>query len=228
MTKSWLTRPKTSFVLTALVMVLWFPLPLRADATNETVNGIVKNIETAYEKIADLEANFTQRIVFEDFDTPFISKGKVYIKRGKMRWDYEEPSHQQIFVDGKKVLYYVPEHQQVIKTSLAAETDSHLPLNLLSGTTQLNLNFDISRMDSDEKSHLLKLIPKDPKMRTTEIQIEVSPPSYLIQKVILRETNGNQSIFTFSDLKLNKGLKDTTFSFDIPKGVEVVEPPSIR
>jgi len=201
---------------------------LHAEPGQDSPSEIIRQVESAYAKTQDIEAEFTQRVVFKDFDTPFISKGRVYLARGKMRWDYQEPSKQQIFVNQEEVLYYVPEHRQVIKSSLSAETDSQLPLDLLSGTTRLSQNFEVSVQSSGGKTYRLKLIAKDKKIRTGPIEIEVSLPTYLIQKITLNEQNGNRSIFDFSDLKINQGLKEVTFSFVFPKGVEVIEAPPIR
>jgi outer membrane lipoprotein carrier protein len=200
---------------------------LLAEAVKESQTEVVQKIESAYDKLQDIEAGFTQKILFKDFATPFISKGAVYLKPGKMRWDYREPTHQQIFVDGEKVLYYVPEHQQVVKSNLALEADSHVPIHLLSGTTRLSKDFDIALQEEEKEMRRLELVPKDPNMKTVKIEIEVSAPSYLIQKVTLHESNGNRSVFDFSDMRVNRGLKDSVFTFAIPKGVEVVEQPPI-
>jgi len=201
-------------------------VPLNADPP-EAPTEVIHQVESAYAKATDIEAFFTQKVLFKDFDTPYISKGRVYIKKGKMRWDYHEPSKQQIFVQQEEVLYYVPEHRQVIKSALSAETDSQVPLNLLSGTAHLSETFDISVDSSSHGTYRLNLVPKDRKLHA-DIQIEVAPPSYLIQQITIEEKNGNRSVFDFLDIKANQGLKDETFSFVIPKGVEVVESPPVR
>jgi outer membrane lipoprotein carrier protein len=210
------------------VVLFFFSSPSSADPLKEPLSEVVQKTQEAYEKVRDIEADFTQRVVFKDFDTPFTSEGQVYLKRGKMRWDYREPSKQQIFVEDEKVLYYVPEHRQVIKSNLASEADSQVPIGLLAGTARLSQDFDISFEESDGSAYHLKLIPKDRNMRTVKIQIEVSPASHLIQKITLHEVNGNRSVFNFSGLKVNQGLKDDVFSFIVPKGVEVVEAPPVH
>ena len=202
--------------------------PLYAEPAEGSPSEIVRQVEAAYARAQDIQAGFTQRVTFKDFDTPFLSKGQVYLTRGKMRWDYQEPSKQQIFVNQEEVLYYVPEHQQVIKSSLSAETDSQVPLGLLSGTTRLSEHFDVSLQSPPGKTYRLRLVPKEKGIHTGPIEIEVSAPTYLIQKITLDGQNGNRSVFEFSKFVLNQGLKEGTFSFVIPKGVEVVVPPPLR
>jgi outer membrane lipoprotein carrier protein len=208
-----------------LAALLVHSRPAFAEPAKGSEVEVVQKIESAYEKVQDIEAGFTQKILFKDFATPFISKGEVYLKRGKMRWDYREPTRQQIFVDGEKVLYYVPEHQQVVKSHLALEADSHVPIHLLSGTTRLGKDFDVTLQGEENGVRRLDLVPKDPNMKTVKIEIEVAAPSYLIQKVTLHESNGNRSVFDFSEIRVDQGLKDPVFTFTIPKGVEVVEQP---
>jgi outer membrane lipoprotein-sorting protein len=197
----------------------------------ESLNDIVAKIQATYEKVNDLQADFVQSVQIVDFDTPYVSKGKLFIKKGKMRWDYSEPSKQQIFVEEERFDYYVPEHKQVIRSRIGGQSDSHLPLRLLSGTGRLDQDFQISFEEgspSSQKSIILRLIPKK-EMALTKIVLTVSPSpeieGLMIQKVSLYEKNGNISTSTFEKIQINKGISDDLFIFKIPKGIEVIETP---
>lgn len=196
----------------------------------EDLQGVITKLQARYESLQDLESDFTQVTQFKGFSTTLTSKGKFYLKKGRLRWDYFEPSKQQIFVDGDKVLFYVPEHQQVIKTRLSVELDSQVPVRLLAGTGSLDKEFNIRWRDETKQrgpdgAYLLILSPKTPATDFTEIHMVVDPKDFLIQKVILQEPGGNSSTFEFSGIKSNHGIKDRFFNFDIPKGVVVVEQP---
>jgi outer membrane lipoprotein carrier protein len=198
--------------------------------TAEGLEGVITKIQARYESLQDLESDFTQITQFKGFSTTLTSKGKFYLKKGRVRWDYREPSKQQIFVDGDQVLFYVPEHQQVIKTRLSVELDSQVPVRLLAGSGNLAKEFNIRWKDETKQrgtdgAYLLILSPKTPAADFTEIHVEVDPDDFLIQKVILQEPKGNSSTFEFSGVKSNHGIKDRLFSFDIPKGVVIVEQP---
>ena len=83
--------------------------------TLQEVHEIVKKIQARYEKTKDLQADFTQKTKIEGFTTPVVSSGRVYIKKpGRLRWDYVEPSAQEIYVNKDDVRMYVPEHKQVL------------------------------------------------------------------------------------------------------------------
>lgn len=197
----------------------------------EGLDDIISKIQTTYEKINDLQSEFVQSVQIVDFDTPYVSKGQLFLKKGKMRWDYREPSKQQIFVDGERFLYYVPEHRQVIRSRVGGQSDGHLPLRLLSGAGRLDQDFQISFEEGSkpaQKSIILRLVPKK-EMELTKIVLTVVPSpqieGLMIQKVALYEVNGNISTSTFEGIQINKGVSDDLFAFKIPKGVEVIDTP---
>lgn len=218
----------SNILTTMFSLSLLLPAGTLQAETPPGAETIVDRIEASYQQLADYESRFLQVVRFKDFDTPFTSQGTLYLKHGMMRWDYQEPSQQQIFVNADQVLYYVPEHKQVIKSTLLAEVDSPIPLQLLSGTARLGENFTAVLETTEGPAYRLQLHPKEKTLRVSQIQIDVSPSTYLIQRIVLHEANGNRSIFEFSESKTNRGLQDGLFSFQIPKGVVVVESPPIR
>ncbi|MFQ5598673.1 MAG: outer membrane lipoprotein carrier protein LolA [Nitrospiria bacterium] len=196
-----------------------------------SLQKIVSEIHTAYKKIDDFESNFVQTVEILDFNIPYVSKGKLFIKKGKMRWDYVEPSKQQIFVDGVGFLYYVPDHKQVIRSKVGGHSDSHLPLKLLAGRGNLNQDFEITyEIEAPRPGEpiQLRLIPKK-KMGLIKIVITaVHTPDIdglIIDQVVLHEENGNISTSTFDAITINQGLDDQLFVFDIPEGTEVLQAP---
>jgi chaperone LolA len=217
-----------SIISTLLTLLLLAPLQA---ATKEDPAAVAAQIQTAYEKMNDLQADFVQSVKFEDFDTPYVSKGKLFLKKGKMRWDYHEPSRQQIVVDGERLLFYIPEHQQVVKSRIGGESDSHLPLQLLSGTSHLDQDFQIfiEEEPRSDQSIALRLIPKEKPSQLSKVIASVAPSSQVeglvIQKVTLFEQNGNISTFSFEKMQINKGFSEDVFTIKYPKGTEVIESP---
>lgn len=196
----------------------------------EKLEEVIAKLQARYEGVEDLQADFTQVTQFKGFTQTLTSRGRFFLKKGKLRWDYLEPSQQQIFVEGDNVLFYVPEHRQVIKTRLGVELDSQVPVRLLAGSGHLDRDFNIRWRDGTKQqgtdgAYLLTLVSKTPTPDFAEIQIEVDPKVFLIRKISLQEPGGNGSTFEFSRIKINHGLKDRLFTFAIPEGVVVVEQP---
>ncbi len=198
---------------------------------DEKLQNIVNQVHTAYEKIDDLKSKFVQTVEILDFNTPYVSKGTLFIKKGKMLWDYVEPSHQQIFVNDGGFLYYVPDHKQVIRSKVGGRSDSHLPLKLLAGRAQLDQDFEIAydiEAPMPGEPIRLRLIPKK-KMGLIKIVITlVQAPNIdglMIDEVVLHEKNGNISTSSFEEIEINKGLDDSVFVFEVPEGIEVLDTP---
>ncbi len=213
-------------LLIAFALALFLPTAVLPKAAE---NDDILELTKTYEKMKSLEADFTQTVRFADFDHQSVSKGKVFFHKGqdaspgKMRWDYFEPTKQQIFVNGDQILHYTPEHQQVLKGKMSKQ--SGLPLDLFMSMEKIRELFDISPTGK----HELLLIPKEPESPTTKIGITVVPSptakGLLIQKVVLYEKNGNQSTFLFGHLKMNGTLSEDLFLLKVPDGVEVIEAP---
>ncbi|MFY9268429.1 MAG: outer membrane lipoprotein carrier protein LolA [Candidatus Manganitrophaceae bacterium] len=230
MKKIWMTSLLLSLLL-SLPFTSVGAAPEAGEKTKEDPAAAASQIQIAYEKLTDLQADFVQTVRFQDFDTPYVSKGKLFLKKGKMRWDYQEPTRQQIVVEGEKVTYYVPEHKQVIRSRIGGGSDSHLPLQLLSGAGRLDRDFQISIDEGSPAgpSRPLRLVPKSKEAQVTKIVVSAAPSRQIegsvIEKVILFEENGNVSTFTFDKIEINKGFPEDLFSLKIPKGTETVDAP---
>jgi outer membrane lipoprotein carrier protein len=194
---------------------------------------LVEKVDARYAQIQDLQADFTQETLFEGFTTGFTSSGRLYLKKpGLLRWEYLQPSEEQIYVDGDQVMMYVPEHQQVVKGALTQMAASKGPLALLQGVGKLSQQFTIVESESGSKeggnSPSLTLVPKPAENEAPTIKkivLKLFPDSFLIQGITVFEVSGNISRVVFDHIQLNKGLSTRLLTFKVPPGVVVVELP---
>jgi outer membrane lipoprotein carrier protein len=209
--------------------------PVDVKALQE-IQDVVKKIQARYEKTKDLQAAFTQKTKIEGFSKPVVSSGRFYIKKpGRLRWDYVEPSNEEIYVDKDDVRMYAPEHKQVLVGKLTNMAASQAPLQLLQGVGKLDEEFDIQPTEGKERGAsgipLLSLTPKqgraEPERAVQRIVIEVQPKTFFLKTIALHEVSGNVATFEFSDIKPNQGLKDELFDFKVPADVEVVRAPVV-
>ena len=198
------------------------------------VREVMKRLQARYEKTKDLQADFTQKTTIEGFERPMTSSGKVYIKKpGRLRWNYLEPSAEDIYVQGDDVKVYVPEHKQVLIGKLTHMAASRAPLELLQGAAKLDASFDAEPTPGKSRGvggiRLVTLVPKshDAEAHGTvqRIVVEVFPKTYFIRSLSLYELSGNVSNFEFSSLQSNIGLDDDLFAPKFPPDVEVVKAP---
>ena len=210
--------------------------PIDEKALKE-VREVVKQLQTRYEKMKDMQADFSQKTKIEGFERPVTSAGKVYIKKpGRLRWDYLDPATEQIYVNQDDVKVYVPEHKQVLVGKLTQMAASKAPLELLQGAAKLDESFEIEPTMGKDRGvgsmPLITLIPKAKEHESTQnlqkIVLEVFPKTYFIRAVSLHEVSGNVAVFEFSNLKPNLGLGNEVFDFKTPSDVEVVRAPVLN
>ena len=203
----------------------------------QKVREVVKQLQTRYEKMKDMQADFSQKTKIEGFERPVTSAGKVYIKKpGRLRWDYLDPATEQIYVNQDDVKVYVPEHKQVLVGKLTQMAASKAPLELLQGAAKLDESFEIEPTMGKDRGvgsmPLITLIPKAKEHESTQnlqkIVLEVFPKTYFIRAVSLHEVGGNVAVFEFSNLKPNLGLGNEVFDFKTPSDVEVVRAPVLN
>ncbi|HUJ79488.1 MAG TPA: outer membrane lipoprotein carrier protein LolA [Nitrospiria bacterium] len=202
-----------------------------AGPQNDDLASVVKRIEAAYRNTKELQTDFVQTTQYQGFETPYISKGRLYIRRpDKMRWDYREPSTHQIYVNGDTVIYLVPEHQQAIRSSMDREVHTPVPLMLLAGAATLSEQFNIVWEGAPGKTkgaYRLRLTGKGAGASLAPITIEAAADTFLIRRAVLHDPSGAETTFDFSHLQLNGGLDDKLFVFTPPAGIEVVDAPPL-
>lgn len=200
------------------------------------VLDLVNKVDSRYEQTRDLQADFSQETKIEGFETRLSSTGRVLLKKpGMLRWDYVEPSVEQIFVDGDHVMVYTPEHNQVVKATLTQIAASKAPLALLQGVGKLAEQFDVLSTVEEESPQedlpLITLVPK-PEERdrstVTRVVLEIDPSSYLIRKMDLHEISGNISILRFSNIQVNQGIDSAQLKLNVPEGVIVIDAPVVQ
>jgi outer membrane lipoprotein carrier protein len=224
---------------TAVLLALSVGLLAYGDETTDEqsrkeVREVVKRVQSRYEKTTDLQADFIQKTTIEGFERPMTSSGKVYIKKpGRLRWNYLEPSTEDIYVDRDDVKVYVPEHKQVLVGKLTQMAASRAPLELLQGAAKLEASFDAEPTPGNGRGiggiRRVTLVPKshegDAHRTIQRIVVEVFPKTYFIRSLSLYESSGNVSSFEFSSLQSNIGLEDDLFVPKLPSDVEVVKAP---
>jgi outer membrane lipoprotein carrier protein len=202
----------------------------------KAVLEVVKKLQGRYEQTKDLQADFQQTTRIEGFATPLTSSGRMLIKKpGLLRWDYRDPTVEEIYVTRNDVMMYVPEHKQVLVGKLTQMAASQAPLQLLQGVAKIEEEFEIEPTRGGERGEgglpLITLTPKstepDASRSVSKLVVEVQPKTYFIKTVAIHEISGNISTFVFSGLKPNTGLKSDLFEFKVPAGVEVVKAPML-
>src|SRR5437016_12892898 len=208
-------------LLTSLVLVL------PAAAQTMTLRDAIRGIEGAYGRMTDLKAEFTQTAFNKSLNQTIPATGKVYLKKGgKLRWEYAEPTPQQIVSDGKTIWIYTPTLNQV-NTGPAPEALAGPAGSFLSGLGKLREHFSVRLLNPAQPKDadgnvVLDLTPKQPLPTLQRLILAFDPNGWRLRKAVVYDQFENTVTMQFTNLAINSGLEDKLFAFVPPKGAATV------
>jgi outer membrane lipoprotein carrier protein len=197
--------------------------------------------------INDFEADFFQESLIASLDRLQRGRGRVAIKFDRsrpdraplalFRWEYEQPTNQEIVSNGRTMWVYLPENRQVIQSELeiTAEARADDPMTFLTGLGNLSRDFQISWASPNQDvrgNFVLDLRPRRPSPMIQRMLVVVDREvvqltgrrSFPILSTTVYDPGGNSTLIEFSNIRVNRGLPAQYFNFIIPGGVEVVRP----
>lgn len=152
------------------------------------------------QNIQSIKADFTQEIKGDE-GTILYSGHLVARADSKAHWRYEKPMKKEIFVNGKSVMIYEPEFNQVIISD------------------KLDIDF----------IKILKSVQKNGGKNNDEWQSVVNNQTFRIvlkggkpHKILYKDELDNDIIITLENVALNAKISDDEFNFKRPEGVEVI------
>src|SRR5438876_5609230 len=147
----------------------------------QSLDEVVKGLEAAYGRMTDLRAEFAQSSFNKSLNQTIPAQGVVSLKRGgKLRWEYSEPTKQEIVSDGKTLWVYTPSLNQV-NTGPAPEALSGPAGSFLAGLGKVREHFTVrflnpaSPRDADGNV-VLDLTPKQPLPTMARLVLALDPP----------------------------------------------------
>jgi outer membrane lipoprotein carrier protein len=229
-------RRLTGLALTVLALVALGACPARAQTPAPppragqpppSLEDVVKGLEGAYGKLNDLKAEFDQTAFNKSLNQTIPAQGTVYLKKGgKLRWEYADPTPQQIVSDGKTVWIYTPALSQV-NVGPAPEAMAGPAGSFLSGLGRVREHFGVRFLDPAEPRDrdgnvVLDLTPKQPLPTMTRLILSLDPRSWDVRRAVLYDQFENTVTMQFKKTVVNSGLPDSLFTFVAPKGVATV------
>jgi len=194
--------------------------------SSQTAEDIVSKVEGKLHSLQSLQANFDQIYYSMSVTTPLREKGKFYFKKPDwMRWEYKEPEEKIFLYKEGTFLFYLPEDNQLIRSSLSKEKYESEILALLSGQKEFKDNYlvEFNLFPSEEETPWqLKLTPKE-EGEYSFILLEIEERTWLIRKAIFFDWAGNKTEFEFSQMKVNSRLSQNLFELKVPPDCEIIE-----
>ncbi len=198
-----------------------------APASAETLDDVVRDVETAYGRMTDLRAEFTQNAFNKSLNQTIPAQGVVYLKKGgKLRWEYKEPTPQEIVSDGKKLWVYTPALGQV-NVGEATEALAGPAGSFLAGLGRLRAEFAVRFLNpaeprDGEGNWVLDLTPKRPLPTLARLVLSMDAKTWELRRAVVYDQFENTVTMRFTKVAINSGLPDRLFTFEAPKGVATV------
>ena len=211
-------------VVLATMLVLTGPAAFAATAS---LDDVVRGIEAQYGKMTDLRAEFSQTAFNKSLNQNLPAQGTVYLKKGgKLRWEYSQPTPQEIVSDGKKLWVYTPTLNQV-NVGEAPEVLAGPAGSFLAGLGKLREHFSVRFLNpaqptDAEGNYALDLTPKNPLPTLTRLILAVDAKDFQLRKAVVHDQFENTVSMKFTKLAVNTNLPDKLFTFVAPQGVATV------
>jgi len=193
----------------------------------QSLDEVLREVEGVYGRMTDLRADFTQTAFIKSLNQTIPAKGTVYLKKGgKLRWEFTEPTPQEIVSDGKKLWVYTPTLNQA-NVADAPEALAGPAGSFLAGLGRLRTEFQVRFLNpaqpKDADGHwVLDLTPKQPLPTLARLILALDAKSWEIKKAVVHDQFENTVTMRFTKMAVNSGLPDRTFTFVAPKGVVIV------
>jgi outer membrane lipoprotein carrier protein len=211
-----------------ILIILMMVIPVSAHSQEAalpsmSVNEILERVEKIY-TASKFSASFIQESTIKAMEITDSASGKLYVQYpGKMKWEYLEPESQIIVTDGVQLWMYRPEDNQVMLGQASTFFSEGKGAGFLSDIRLLRKDFDISLEDIRFGNYYnLKLVPLEKNWDIAFIHLLVSRTTFHIAQVFTYNAYDDVTRIEIVDPQFNESFEDTFFSFEIPKGADLL------
>lgn len=190
-------------------------MPMKIEA------AAIGSLKTFIQETRTVRAHFSQTLYDRNARAIQESSGTMQFERPeKFRWTYEKPYEQLIIGDGVQVWFYDRDLNQVTVRQFNIAIGSS-PAALLAGSSTIEDNFELVELGLQNEMEWLEAIPKSKESAFEFIQMGFSPDGAL-KIMALRDSFGQTTILSFSDLDKNPKLPADLFKFIPPDNADVI------
>lgn len=185
------------------------------ELTGEKRTAVVSAIEKAHKQMTSLSATFTQEKSSSMFTEKVIQKGKIFYKSPRqLRWEYTTPKSMAIIFNNGKVLLKNEKGTTNNPNKMLSEMGNMIMNTINGNLLQDNTNFQTKYYkNSKTGDYVVVLTPLNKRIKAyyKDITITLNAKTYLADKVVMNEVNGDSTAILFADKKTNGTLSDSLF-----------------
>ena len=200
-----------------------FVLATLVSSLSQADDAATQNLNALLGKIGSMSAHFEQHTLDPKNQPLQTLQGEMQVKRpGLFRWDTTRPFSQQIVANGQTVWVYDPELQQATRQKLDKQV-GNTPALLLSGDSKkIASSFYVTQEKTGNKSlSAFVLKPKDKDAVFESLRVSFSGSQ--LNSMQLKDSLGQRTDISFSQIQVNGKIAESIFQFTPPKDVDVID-----
>lgn len=202
------------------ILFFTFHFSLFTPAFAGSVNDTVDEMQKKFSKVSGITGKFSQTSYIKDLEQTQKYSGAFHIKKpSRMMWEYDKPRDEKVLIRDTDTWIYKRSENQVIKTRFSKDAYSQVPIALLESFENMKRDFHITMPGENA----LNLVPKNKTGFVKMIVLERAEGDFPIKMFTLIDTYENVIMIELKDLKINPGLEDSFFKFEMPPGAEVFD-----
>ena len=220
---------RSKIILLIALLIGIAAVPMSKSQANGKLDEILANMQKAAGNITTIQARMDQ--VKRDLQIGGSEKysGEIFFKHvakgnDKVKIVYSIPKGQTIWVVGETITLYQAEINQAIVTTRSAAASKGDEFAFIAtpytSIPELKRQYEIVYVGDDQGLAKLDLTPKA-KSSIQKLTLWVDQSTWLPVKYTVFEPKA-ATTFTLNGLSKNKGVSDSTFKVDLPKGTKVV------
>ena len=182
--------------------------------TNDPAS-VLSRLDKSISKVHSLETDFVQEKDFKVFKNKLILHGKVYMKKPDLfAWHLYEPIKFRMVLDGKRMLQWDEESDEVQKVNLGSNPAFQVATQQMSqwfsgNYSSLQSEYDLSILST--KPLVLKFVPMKKSMIRNfidSVTVTFRQDERYTQSVRIVEKGGDSTLLIFKNTTLNSKIND--------------------
>ncbi len=203
-------------VLASFAYLLFAPL-FASPATDGSAE-----LDAVFARIDTMTGRFTQVSAGDDGTTRRLDGVFAVARPGRFRWEIRVPYQQTIVADGRRLMIYDRDLEQLMIRPMATSSMSAGPAALLSSDRPVSEVFDVVRIETEASGRRwYTLAPKRDDGEFDRLRLALDGRT--IARIDVVDRMGGRTEIRFASVRYNVPVDARLFRLDPPPGTEVVD-----